>query len=242
MFYLCRQMRTSNKKCLTIAVDGYSSCGKSTFAKEIASRLNYKYIDSGAMYRAVTLLCIKNNIISRDKFDIKALELLITETDIDFRFMETRNRHETFLNGKNVEDEIRTAGVSDYVSQVSEIGQVRKKMVSIQRGYGKDGGIVMDGRDIGTVVFPEADLKIFMTARAEVRAERRYKELKEKGVDADFEAVKKNIEKRDYIDSNRKISPLKKATDAIVLDNSDMTVQEQMEWFEELLSELKYEN
>jgi cytidylate kinase len=235
-------MRTSNKKCLTIAVDGYSSCGKSTFAKEIASRLNYKYIDSGAMYRAVTLLCIKNNIISRDKFDIKALELLITETDIDFRFMETRNRHETFLNGKNVEDEIRTAGVSDYVSQVSEIGQVRGKMVNIQRRHGKEGGIVMDGRDIGTVVFPEADLKIFMTARAEVRAERRYKELKEKGVDADFEAVKKNIEKRDYIDTNRNISPLKKATDAIVLDNSDMTVQEQMEWFEELLSELNYEN
>ena len=122
MFYLCRQMRILNKKDLTIAVDGYSSCGKSTFAKEIARRLNYKYIDSGAMYRAVTLLCIKNNIISRDKFDIKALELLITETDIDFRFTETRNRHETFLNGKNVEDEIRTAGVSDYVSQVSEIG------------------------------------------------------------------------------------------------------------------------
>ena len=235
-------MRTSNKNNLTIAVDGYSSCGKSTFAKEIARRLNYKYIDSGAMYRAVTLLCIKNNIISRDKFDIKALELLITETDIDFRFTETRNRHETFLNGKNVEDEIRTAGVSDYVSQVSEIGQVREKMVNIQKRFGKDGGIVMDGRDIGTVVFPEADLKIFMTARAEVRAERRYKELQAKGVDADFESVKKNIEKRDYIDTNRNISPLKKATDAIVLDNSDMTVQEQMEWFEELLSELNYEN
>jgi cytidylate kinase len=235
-------MRTSNKKCLIITVDGYSSCGKSTFAKEIARRLKYKYIDSGAMYRAVTLLCIKNNIISRDKFDIKALELLIAETDIDFRFTETRNRHETFLNGKNVEDEIRTAGVSDYVSQVSEIGQVRGKMVTIQRGHGKEGGIVMDGRDIGTVVFPEADLKIFMTASAEIRAERRYKELQEKGVDANFEAVKKNIEKRDYIDSNRKISPLKKAADAIVLDNSDMTVQEQMEWFEELLSELNYEN
>ncbi len=235
-------MRTLNKNNLTIAVDGYSSCGKSTFAKEIARRLNYKYIDSGAMYRAVTLMCIKNNIISRDKFDIKALELLITETDIDFRFTETRNRHETFLNGKNVEDEIRTAGVSDYVSQVSEIEQVRGKMVNIQRRHGKEGGIVMDGRDIGTVVFPEADLKIFMTARAEVRAERRYKELQAKGVDADFEAVKKNIEKRDYIDTNRNISPLKKATDAIVLDNSDMTVQEQMEWFEELLSELNYEN
>ncbi|MCK4629866.1 MAG: (d)CMP kinase [Bacteroidales bacterium] len=235
-------MRTLNKNNLTIAVDGYSSCGKSTFAKEIARRLNYKYIDSGAMYRAVTLLCIKNNIISRDKFDIKALELLITETDIDFRFTETRNRHETFLNGKNVEDEIRTAGVSDYVSQVSEIGYVRGKMVNIQRRHGKEGGIVMDGRDIGTVVFPEADLKIFMTARAEVRAERRYKELQAKGVDADFESVKKNIEKRDYIDTNRNISPLKKAADAIVLDNSDMTVQEQMEWFEELLSELNYEN
>ncbi|MBA7559135.1 Cytidylate kinase [subsurface metagenome] len=235
-------MRTSNKNNLTIAVDGYSSCGKSTFAKEIARRLNYKYIDSGAMYRAVTLLCIKNNIISRDKFDIKALELLITETDIDFRFTETRNRHETFLNGENVEDEIRTSGVSDYVSQVSEIGQVRGKMVNIQRKHGKEGGIVMDGRDIGTVVFPEADLKVFMTATAEIRTKRRYKELKEKGVNANFEAVKKNIEKRDYIDSNRKISPLKKATDAIVLDNSNMTVQEQMGWFEELLSKLNYEN
>jgi len=167
-------MKILNKKGLIIAVDGYSSCGKSTFAKEIAKKLNYKYIDSGAMYRAVTLLCVKNNIISRDTFDLKALELLLTETDIDFRFTETRNRFETLLNGKNVEDEIRTAGVSDYVSQVSEIGPVRKKMVNIQRRYGKEGGIVMDGRDIGTVVFPEADLKIFMTARAEVRAERRY--------------------------------------------------------------------
>lgn len=235
-------MRILNKNNLIIAVDGYSSCGKSTFAKEIAGKLNYKYIDSGAMYRAITLLCTKKNIISGEKINIKALELLLADTDIDFRFTDTRNRHETFLNGNNVEDEIRTAGVSDYVSQVSEIGQVREKMVSIQRRYGKEGGIVMDGRDIGTVVFPEADLKVFMTATAEIRAKRRYKELKEKGVDANFEAVKKNIEKRDYIDSNRKISPLKKATDAIVLDNSNMTVQEQMKWFEELLSKLNYED
>ncbi|MBE9511159.1 MAG: (d)CMP kinase [Bacteroidetes bacterium] len=235
-------MRILNQKGLTIAVDGYSSCGKSTFAKEIAGKLNYKYIDSGAMYRAITLLCIRKNIISGETINKKALELLLSAADIDFRFTETRNRHETFLNGKNVEDEIRTTGVSDYVSQISEIGQVREKMVNIQRRYGKDGGIVMDGRDIGTVVFPEADLKIFMIARAEVRAERRYKELQGKGVDADFEAVKKNIEKRDYIDANRKISPLKKATDAIVLDNSNITVQEQMEWFEELLRELNYEN
>ena len=235
-------MRILNKKGLIIAIDGYSSCGKSTFAKEIARKLNYKYIDSGAMYRAVTLLCVKNNIISRDKFDLKALELLLTETDIDFQFTETRNRFETLLNGSNVEDEIRTASVSDYVSQVSEIGPVREKMVNIQRRYGKERGIVMDGRDIGTVVFPDADLKVFMTAHAEVRAKRRYKELKEKGVDANFEAVKKNIEKRDYIDTNRKISPLKKATDAILLDNSNMTVQEQMKWFEKLLSESNNEN
>jgi len=235
-------MRIANKNRLTIAVDGYSSCGKSTFAKEIARKLNYKYLDSGAMYRAITLLCIKENIINGEIINIKALELLLADVDIDFRFTDTRNRHETFLNGKNVEDEIRTAGVSDYVSQVSEIWQVRKKMVSIQRRYGKDGGIVMDGRDIGTVVFPEADLKVFMNANVEIRAERRYKELMEKGVDANFEAVKKNIEKRDYIDSNRKISPLKKASDAIVLDNSNMTVQEQMGWFEELLSKLNYEN
>jgi cytidylate kinase len=194
------------------------------------------------MYRAITLLCTKKNIISGETINIKALELLLADADIDFRFTYTRNRYETFLNGKNVEDEIRTAGVSDYVSQVSEIGQVRKKMVSIQRGYGKDGGIVMDGRDIGTVVFSDADLKIFMTADAGIRAKRRYKELKEKGVDANFEAVKKNIEKRDYIDSNRKISPLKKAANAIALDNSNMTVQEQMGWFEELLSKLNYED
>jgi len=235
-------MRILNKKGLTIAVDGYSSCGKSTFAKEIARKLNYKYIDSGAMYRAITLLCSKKNIIRGEEINIKALELLLADTDIDFRFTDTRNRHETFLNGKNVEDEIRTAGVSDYVSQVSEIGQVREKMVLIQRKYGKEGGIVMDGRDIGTVVFPDADLKIFMTANPEIRAERRYKELKGKGIDTDFEAVKKNIEKRDHIDSSRKISPLKKAADAIVLDNSNMTVPEQMEWFEELLSKLNYEN
>jgi len=235
-------MRILNKKGLTIAVDGYSSCGKSTFAKEIARKLNYKYIDSGAMYRAITLLCSKKNIIRGEEINIKALELLLADTDIDFRFTDTRNRHETFLNGKNVEDEIRTAGVSDYVSQVSEIGQVREKMVLIQRRYGKEGGIVMDGRDIGTVVFPDADLKIFMTANPEIRAERRYKELKGKGIDTDFEAVKKNIEKRDHIDSSRKISPLKKAADAIVLDNSNMTVPEQMEWFEELLSKLNYEN
>ena len=235
-------MRILNKNNLIIAVDGYSSCGKSTFAKEIAGKLNYKYIDSGAMYRAITLLCKKKNIISGEIINKKALELLLADADIDFRFTDTRNRYETFLNGKNVEDEIRGAGVSDYVSQVSEIGQVRKKMVSFQRRYGKEGGIVMDGRDIGTVVFPEADLKVFMTANPEVRVKRRYKELKEKGVDANFEAVKKNIEKRDYIDSNRKISPLKKAADAIVLDNSNMTVQEQMGWFEELLSKLNYEN
>lgn len=235
-------MRTSNKKCLTIAVDGYSSSGKSTFAREIAKKLNYKYIDSGAMYRAVTLMCIKENIITGEKINIKTLDLLLSQVDIDFRFTETGNRYETFLNSKNVEDEIRTVGVSDYVSQVSKIGHVREKMVKIQRKYGKDGCVVMDGRDIGTVVFPAADLKIFMTARLEVRAERRFKELQEKGVDVGFEAVKKNIEKRDYIDTNREISPLKKAADAKVLDNSNMTVHEQMEWFEELLSELNYEN
>jgi cytidylate kinase len=235
-------MRILNKKGLTIAVDGYSSCGKSTFAKEIARKLNYKYIDSGAMYRAITLLCLKKNIISGEKINITTLELLLADADIEFLFTDTRNRHETFLNGKNVEDEIRTAGVSDYVSQVSKIRQVREKMVLIQRRYGKEGGIVMDGRDIGTVVFPDADLKIFMTANPEIRAERRYKELKGKGIDSDFEAVKKNIEKRDHIDSNRKISPLKKAADAIVLDNSNMTVQQQMKWFEKLLSELNNEN
>jgi cytidylate kinase len=235
-------MRILNKNSLTIAVDGYSSCGKSTFAKEIAGKLKYKYIDSGAMYRAITLLCLKKNIISGEKINITTLELLLADADIEFLFTDTRNRHETFLNGKNVEDEIRTAGVSDYVSQVSKIRQVREKMVLIQRRYGKEGGIVMDGRDIGTVVFPDADLKIFMTANPEIRAERRYKELKGKGIDSDFEAVKKNIEKRDHIDSNRKISPLKKAADAIVLDNSNMTVQQQMKWFEKLLSELNNEN
>lgn len=234
-------MKKTNKKDLTIAVDGYSSSGKSTFAKEIARKLKYKYIDSGAMYRAITLLCIKKEIISNEKINLKKLESLLPDTNIDFQYSKTRNRHEILLNGINVEDEIRTSGVSDYVSQVSEIKQVREKMVKIQKKFGKDGGIVMDGRDIGTIVFPDADLKIFMTANLDVRAERRYKELIEKRVAADLDEVKKNLEKRDKIDSTRKISPLKQADDAKVLDNSNMTVKEQMIWFNKLLTEINYE-
>lgn len=235
-------MQKIKKKDLTIAVDGYSSCGKSTFAKMIARKLKYKYIDSGAMYRAITLLCIKKETISDEKINLKELESLLSDTNIDFQYSKTRNRYEILLNGINVEDEIRTSGVSDYVSQVSEIRQVREKMVKIQKKFGKDGGIVMDGRDIGTVVFPEADIKIFMTADTHIRAERRYKELQEKGLDVDFDSVMKNIRKRDHIDTNRKISPLKKAVDAKVLDNSNMTVKEQMIWFDKLLIELNHES
>jgi len=216
-----------------IAVDGFSSCGKSTFARLIAKELNYVYIDSGAMYRAVALYCIENGLLADG--NIRTERLLHSLNNITFRFMlnEQTGLQETWLNGRNVEKEIRSIEVSSIVSKISQIKEVRAKMVKLQREIGKNGGVVMDGRDIGTVVFPTAQMKIFMTAEPDVRALRRYKELLEKGMDVPLAEVSANIRMRDHEDENRKESPLRKAADAIVLDNSHMTIEQQMVWFRE---------
>lgn len=226
-----------DKKKLIIAVDGHSSCGKSTFAKAIAARMGYLYIDSGAMYRAVTLAFIEEGVIKGDTLDEEALGRLLDNITIDFRPAGSGSAAETYLNGVNVEKRIRGLEVASSVSLVSTSAMVRRKMVALQQEMGKDKGIVMDGRDIGTVVFPDADIKIFLTASADIRAGRRYKELIEKGEDVNFDEIRENILRRDEIDSTRKESPLKKAADAVVLDNSHMTPDEQMVWFENLLSE-----
>jgi cytidylate kinase len=220
-------MNVGQKK-LTIAIDGHSSCGKSTVAKSLAKLLGYTFIDSGAMYRAVTLFCINENIIQEGVVDEDSLKQKLESIKIHFTFDYEKQQNLTWLNNTLVEDEIREIEVSESVSIVSKIGFVREKLVQMQQDLGKDGGIVMDGRDIGTVVFPDADLKIFMTASAEVRAQRRYDELLAKGSSVSFEDIKKNIETRDYIDQNREIAPLKQAEDAILLDNSKLTREEQL--------------
>ena len=217
-----------NKK-LIIAVDGHSSCGKSTLAKDLAEYLNYKYIDTGAMYRAVTYYVIENKLYEGKKINEEALkkDLDAGNITIDFKYNPELQKSETYLNGKHIEREIRGIEVSNLVSPVAVIPFVRKKLVDLQRAMGKEGGIVMDGRDIGTNVFPNADLKIFLTADAEIRAQRRYDELKAKNEDVSLEAIVKNIKERDYIDSHRETNPLRKAEDAVLLDNSNLTMQEQ---------------
>ncbi|MCB2194539.1 MAG: (d)CMP kinase [Bacteroidetes bacterium] len=231
-------MNASNKKII-IAIDGYSSSGKSTLAKEIAKLLNYKYIDSGAMYRAVTLFALRNSAINpvNHEVDEEKLKSLVDHIQINFKYNTEKQRQETFLNHENVEDEIREMTVSENVSFISKIAFVRKKMVKFQQEMGAEKGIVMDGRDIGTVVFPNAELKIFMNANAEVRAERRYKELKDKNIDVSFDEILKNVKKRDHIDETRTESPLKKAPDAVELDNSQMNRQEQLDWIVGLVKE-----
>ncbi|MCK5168595.1 MAG: (d)CMP kinase [Bacteroidales bacterium] len=231
-------MIKSDKKII-IAIDGYSSSGKSTLAKEIAKLLDYKYIDSGAMYRAATLFALRNNLINDSNYQVdeKKLQNLIGQIQINFKYNSERNKQETYLNDENVEDEIREMNVSNSVSFISKIGFVREKMVRFQQEMGKEKGIVMDGRDIGTVVFPNAELKIFMNARARVRAERRYLELKEKNIDVSYEEILANVKKRDHIDETRDESPLKKAEDAIELDNSNMNKQEQLDWIIGLVKE-----
>jgi len=229
----------SHPKKMTIAIDGYSSSGKSTFAKAIARRLNYLYIDSGAMYRALTLFCLRKGIIEEVKTGEEKIDQYLKNIKIEFIFNNRQNRHETYLNDENVEDEIRSIAVSEQVSFISTIKRAREKMVEVQRDLGQNKNIVMDGRDIGTVVFSEADIKIFLTADVDVRAQRRYKELLEKGLKVSFEEVKNNIVERDFIDENRKESPLKKADDANVLDNSNMTPDEQLEWFMNLYNSIK---
>lgn len=223
------------KQPLIIALDGHSSCGKSSFAKTIASELGYMYIDSGAMYRAVTLFAMQKNLIQNKLVNASALEQYLPDIEINFRYNTTTMQYETCLNGENVETPIRSMEVSENVSEVSKIRAVRERLVALQQKMGARKGIVMDGRDIGTVVFPQADIKLFMTASLEVRAQRRFKELQEKGVVVSLQEVMENLSQRDYLDQNRSESPLKKADDAIILDNSNMTPAEQWEWFKKML-------
>ncbi|MFI1744106.1 (d)CMP kinase [Thalassobellus sediminis] len=212
---------------ITIAIDGFSSTGKSTVAKQLAKHLGYVYVDTGAMYRAVTFYTMQNGLISKDDFNVEALIYQLPKINISFAFNETLGFAEVYLNNVNIEKEIRTLEVSSFVSKVAAISEVRQQLVKQQQKLGDNKGVVMDGRDIGTVVFPMAELKLFMTASAEKRAIRRYEELIERGDDVAYDDVLKNVEERDYLDSNRKDSPLTKAKDAIEIDNSNLTLEEQ---------------
>jgi len=223
------------EKRLIIAIDGYSSCGKSTFARLIAKELNYIFIDTGAMYRAVTLYCMRRKYISNVGLNTPGILSELKDIHIDFAFNSDINEYETFLNSENVEKEIRSMEVTAHVSRISQIPEVRARMVEMQRQIGVSKGIVMDGRDIGTVVFPDADIKIFMTAAVDIRAKRRHDELKERGIIIDFEEIKRTIIARDIADENRDISPLRRAEDAVILDNSRMTVDEQMLWVKKII-------
>ena len=225
---------------IIIAIDGYSSCGKSTFAKAIAKVLGYIYIDSGAMYRAVTLYCMRKGYINKEGINITGILNNLREIHVSFTFNPDIEEYETYLNTENTENEIRGLEVSAFVSRISQIPEVRERMVELQRQIGGSKGIVMDGRDIGTVVFPDAEIKIFMTASIDIRAKRRYDELKTKGNNIDFEEIKRNIVARDIADENRDISPLRRAEDAIVLDNSRMTVNEQMIWVMGIIENKKH--
>jgi cytidylate kinase len=217
---------------IIVALDGHSSCGKSTYAKLIAAELGYSYIDTGAMYRAVTLTAMEAGLFdSSDAPPIEKIETILSQIKLDLKHNPEKQRTEIWLNGRMVEDVIRSMEVSNHVSYIAAIPAVRRQMVEYQRMLGELKGVVMDGRDIGTVVFPHAELKIFLTASLEVRAERRYKELIEKGMKAEFEEVKANLAKRDHIDSSRADSPLKQADDALLLDNSEMTLEQEMLWF-----------
>ena len=219
----------NSKKKINVAIDGFSSCGKSTMAKDLAARTGYIYIDSGAMYRAVALFCVREGLIKNGIIDERILKIRLNDIRIHFEPNE-KGGTDTFLNGENVEKFIRTLDVGNDASKISTLGFVRQKLVAWQREMGTSKGVVMDGRDIGTVVFPGAELKIFVTASAEIRAERRYKELLEKGETVFFEDVLANVKERDERDQNRTESPLRQAADAIVLDNSGMTPNEQIEW------------
>ncbi len=224
-------------KKITIAIDGHSSCGKSTMAKDLAREVGYVYVDTGAMYRCVTLYALQHGLFKGDEIDEQALRQQLPQIHISFLFNPQTGRPDTYLNGELVEQAIRTMEVSSHVSPVATLGFVREAMVAQQQQMGKDKGVVMDGRDIGTVVFPDAELKIFVTASAEVRAQRRYDELKGKGMEADYQDILKNVQERDYIDSHREISPLRKADDALLLDNSEMTIDQQKQWLLERFKE-----
>ena len=216
---------------INIAIDGPAGAGKSTIAKLVAAKKNYIYVDTGAMYRCVTLFALRNGLFAADgSINEDELRRQMANIHISFQFNATTGRPDTYLNGELVEDKIRSMEVSNHVSPIATIGFVREAMVAQQQQMGQGGGVVMDGRDIGTVVFPPAELKIFVTASAEVRAQRRFDELKAKGMEADYDDILKNVQERDYIDSHREVSPLKQAPDAILLDNSHMTIAEQKEW------------
>ncbi len=218
------------EKKIIIAIDGHSSSGKSTMAKDLAREIGYIYIDTGAMYRAVTLYCLRKGYIQGDTIQEEALKADLDQMDISFRYNAETGRPDTYLNGEKVEKEIRSMEVADKVSLIAALGFVRRAMVAKQQEMGKAKGIVMDGRDIGTVVFPDAELKVFVTASPEVRARRRLEELQAKGEQTTYEEVLANVKKRDYIDSTREESPLRQAPDALVLDNSEMTIPEQKKW------------
>ncbi len=221
-------------KKITIAIDGFSSCGKSTMAKDLAKEIGYIYVDTGAMYRSVTLYALRHNLFNADgSIREEELKAQMKNINISFQLNKTTGRPDTFLNGENVEKDIRSMEVSSHVSPIAALPFVRAALVAQQQRMGAGKGIVMDGRDIGTVVFPDAELKIFVTASAEVRAQRRYDELKAKGMEADFNDILKNVEERDYIDSHRATSPLRKAPDAIELDNSNLTIAQQQQWLYE---------
>lgn len=225
-------------KKITIAIDGFSSCGKSTMAKDLAREIGYIYVDTGAMYRSVTLFAMRNGMFNADgSIKTEELKQRMGEINISFRLNSETGRPDTYLNGELVEKEIRTMEVSSHVSPIAALPFVREALVARQQAMGKEKGIIMDGRDIGTVVFPDAELKIFVTASAEVRAQRRYDELKAKGMPADFDDILKNVKERDYIDSHREVSPLRKADDAIELDNSNMTIAEQKAWLMQKFNE-----
>lgn len=227
------------KQKIVIAIDGHSSCGKSTVAKDLAKELSIAYIDTGAMYRSVTLYALRNGLMKEGKVDESALVNVLPQIKITFDFNVQQKRNETYLNGENVENEIRSLQVSNNVSIVSAIGAVRRQLVEWQREMGDSKSVVMDGRDIGTVVFPNADLKIFMTASDEVRAQRRFDELTAKGQNVDYNDVLNNVRERDRIDSTRTESPLRRADDALLLDNSTMTMSEQFDWIINVLKERK---
>jgi cytidylate kinase len=222
---------------IVVAIDGHSSCGKSTIAKALAAKYGYAFIDSGAMYRAVTLYALRHRLIEEGVVNTQALIEALPDIKIEFRYNPLLQKSDTYLNGENVEDEIRQLPVSQNVSPVATIAEVRAAMVRLQQEMGKSKGIVMDGRDIGTVVFPDAELKLFVTASPEIRAQRRYDELKAKGEIVSYEEILQNVMERDHIDSTRETSPLRKAEDALVLDNSHLTREEQMVWVMEKMEE-----
>ena len=225
-------------KKITIAIDGHSSCGKSTMAKDLAREVGYIYVDTGAMYRSVTLYALRHGLFHEDgSVRTAELEQAMPDIRISFQLNPETGRPDTYLNGECVEQEIRSLEVSSHVSPIAAVGFVRRALVAQQQQMGKDKGVVMDGRDIGTVVFPDAELKVFVTASPEVRAQRRFDELQAKGMPADYEDILKNVQERDYIDSHREESPLRQADDALLLDNSNMTIPEQKAWLLERFHE-----